>query len=234
MKNWRARSAGGARGLGALVLVGLVLLSGCQGRGGQRLEPREDGSGGGTLGGAELGRFMAFVRETQVALRSPKVPEAERRAGEAALLEVLAWLHGRGEEQLAHEEPLEVYLRFKVARVQRSREAEARDRVVEVKLEEYWRWARARRRLARATSPMPTSPSEPGSGTACTDVMPCRSATSPPPVTEKARFDCRNVNSGPVGPATKPELNGPYKPGTEEPRPTSMPRLPPSNPLTNA
>ena len=120
----------GSRGLGALWLVGLVLLSGCQGWGGQRLEPwlesaplryrpasppsfprpepREDGSGGGTLGGVELGRFMAFVRETQVALRSPKIPEAERRAGEAALLEVLAWLHGRGEEQLAREEALDI------------------------------------------------------------------------------------------------------------------------------
>ncbi|MFP2925945.1 hypothetical protein ACLESO_12150 [Pyxidicoccus sp. 3LG] len=167
MNGLRARSAGGARRPGALGLVGVVLLSGCQGWGGERLEPwlestplryrpaspppfprpeprEEDGSGGGTLGGAELGRFMAFVRETQVALRRPTVPEAERRAGEAALLEVLAWLHGRGEEQLAREEPLEVYLRFKVAHVQRGREAEARDRAVEAKLEEYWRWARAR------------------------------------------------------------------------------------------
>ncbi|MCP3135931.1 hypothetical protein [Pyxidicoccus xibeiensis] len=164
MRDWRGRSS---RGLGVLWMV--WVLSGCQGWGGQRLEqwlesaplryrsasppafPRpeleEDGSGGGTLGGAELSRFMAFVREKQVALRRPQVPEAERRAGEAALLELLAWLHGRGEEQLAREEPLEVYLRFKVERVQRSREAQARDGAVDAKLEEYWRWAEARSRL---------------------------------------------------------------------------------------
>jgi hypothetical protein len=64
--------------------------------------------------------------------------------GERALLEMLAWLHGKTEEQLAREEPEEVYLRFKVERAQREREAEARDRAVEEKLEEYWRWARAR------------------------------------------------------------------------------------------
>ncbi|QSQ20428.1 hypothetical protein JY651_35000 [Pyxidicoccus parkwayensis] len=167
--DWQARHAANARGAGALALMGLVLLSGCQGWGGQRLEPwlesaplryhsaspppfsrpepREDGSGGGTLGGAELGRFMAFVREKQEALRRPKVSESERRAGEAALLELLAWLHGRGEEQLAREEPEEVYLRFKVARVQEGREAEARDRAVEAKLEEHWQWARARSQL---------------------------------------------------------------------------------------
>ncbi|MBZ4418851.1 hypothetical protein [Myxococcus sp. RHSTA-1-4] len=156
--------------MGALALVGLVLLSsGCQGWGGERLGPwlesappryhsasppafprphsHDDGSGGGTLGGPELGRFMAFVREKQAALRRPQVPEAERRAGESALLEVLAWLHGRGEEQLAREEPLDVYLRFKVARVQRHREDAARDRVVEAKLEEYLQWARERSRL---------------------------------------------------------------------------------------
>ncbi|WP_164008586.1 hypothetical protein [Pyxidicoccus trucidator] len=169
---WRARCAARARGIGALGMVALVVLSGCQGWGGQRLEPwlestplryrpaspppfprpasLEDGSGGGTLGGAELGRFMAFVREKQAALRRPKVPEAERREGEAALLEVLGWLHGRGEEQLAREEPEEVYLRFKVARVQQGREARARDAAVEVKLEEHWRWARERSRLLAA------------------------------------------------------------------------------------
>jgi hypothetical protein len=162
MVDWRARD------VAALALVGLVLLSGCQGWGGQRLEPwlestplryrpaspppfprpepQDDGSGG-TLGGAELGRFMAFVREKQVALRRPQVTEAERRAGEAALLELLAWLHNRSEEQLAREEPEEVYLRFKVARVQQGREAEARDRAVEAKLEEHWQWARERSRL---------------------------------------------------------------------------------------
>jgi hypothetical protein len=64
--------------------------------------------------------------------------------GERALLEMLAWLHGKTEEQLAREEPEEVYLRLKVERVEREREAEARDRAVEEKLEEYWRWARAR------------------------------------------------------------------------------------------
>lgn len=158
-----------ARRLGALVLA---LLTGCQGWGGERLGPwlesappryhsasppafprpelGEDGSGGGTLGGPELGRFMAFVRAKQAALRRPPVPEAERRAGEAALLEVLAWLHGRGEEQLAREEPEEVYLRFQVARVQRQREDAARERGVEAKLEEFWQWARERSRLLAA------------------------------------------------------------------------------------
>ena len=172
MRQWQTRCAASARRLGALGLVGLVLLSGCQGWGGERLEPwlestplryrpaspppfprpepRDDGGGGGTLGGPELGRFMAFVREKQGALRRPQVPEAERRAGEAALLEVLAWLHGRGEEQLASEEPDEVYLRFKVARVQQGREAQARDRAVDAKLEEHWRWAQARSRLLAA------------------------------------------------------------------------------------
>lgn len=160
MLDWRARIA---------VAMAWVLLSGCQGWGGQRLGPwldgaspryhsasppafprpelRDDGSGGGTLGGAELGRFMAFVREQRQALRGPRVPEAERRAGEAALLELLAWLHGRGEEQLAREEPEDVYLRFKVARVQRGREDDARDRAVEAKLEEHWHWARERSRV---------------------------------------------------------------------------------------
>jgi hypothetical protein len=90
---------------------------------------------------------MAFVRERQAVLRGPRVPEAERRAGEAALLELMAWLHGRSEEQLAREEPDEVYLRFKVARVQRGREDAMRDAAVERKLEEYWQWARARSRL---------------------------------------------------------------------------------------
>jgi hypothetical protein len=99
------------------------------------------------VGGAQLGRFMAFVRQRQAALRAPRVPEAERRVGEAALLELLAWLHGRSEEQLASEEPDEVYLRFKVARVQRGREDTARDAAVERKLEEYWAWARARSQL---------------------------------------------------------------------------------------
>ncbi|MFP2908182.1 hypothetical protein ACLESD_24645 [Pyxidicoccus sp. 3LFB2] len=163
-----ARCASCARSIGALGMVTLLLLSGCQGWGGQRLEPwlestplryraaspppfprpepLEDGSGGGMLGGAELGRFMAFVREKQVALRRPGVPEAERRAGEAALLELLGWLHGRGEEQLARAEPEEVYLRFKVARVQQGREAQARDAAVEAKLEEHWAWARERSR----------------------------------------------------------------------------------------
>ncbi len=141
MPEGRSRSGGGFRRLSALVLAGLVVLSGCQGR-----ELRDDG-GGGTTGGAELGRFMAFVRQRQVALRGPKVPEAERRVGEAALLELMAWLHGQSEEQLARHEPDEVYLRFKVARVQRSREDAARDAAVERKLEEYWQWARARSRL---------------------------------------------------------------------------------------
>ena len=146
----RARYPGGVRGLAALGMVALVLVSGCQGWGGKRLESwpeaRDDG-GGGTTGGAELGRFMAFVRERQAALRGPRVPEAERRAGEAALLELMAWLHGRSEEQLAREEPDEVYLRFKVARVQQGREDAVRDAAVERKLEEYWQWARARSRL---------------------------------------------------------------------------------------
>ncbi|MCP3140090.1 hypothetical protein LXT23_22455 [Pyxidicoccus sp. QH1ED-7-1] len=144
--------------------VGLV-LPGCQGWGGERLGPWldsvplryhsaspppfpreevEDEGGGGTVGGAQLGRFMAFVRERQGALRRPKVSEAERRVGERALLEVLGWLHGKTEAQLSGEEPEEVYLRFKVERVHREREAEARDGAVEEKLEEYWRWARAR------------------------------------------------------------------------------------------
>lgn len=143
----------------------VVLVTGCQGWGGERLEPwlesvtpryhpaspppfpREevkDDGGGGTVGGAQLGRFMAFVREKQQALRKPRVSEAERRAGERALLEVLGWLHGKTEAQLAREEPLEVYLRFKEARVERRREEEARQRAVEAKLEEYWRWARGR------------------------------------------------------------------------------------------
>jgi hypothetical protein len=39
-----------------------------------------------------------------------------------------------------------VYLRFKVARVQQGREAEARDKAVEAKLEEHWQWARERSR----------------------------------------------------------------------------------------
>ncbi|HZI14812.1 MAG TPA: hypothetical protein VE153_30870 [Myxococcus sp.] len=154
--------------MSALGLVGLVLASGCQGWGGARLEPwlesaplrynsaspppfspaeaRDDG-GGGTMGGAQLGRFMAFVRQQQAALRAPRVSEAERRVGEAALLELLAWLHRRGEETLAGEEPDEVYLRFKVARVQQGREDAVRDAAVERKLEEYWQWARARSRL---------------------------------------------------------------------------------------
>jgi hypothetical protein len=162
--DWRARCAANARSVGALVLV---VLTGCQGWGGQRLEPwlestplryrpaspppfprpepHDDGSGGGTLGGPELGRFMAFVREQQQALRRPKVPEAERRAGDAALLELLGWLHGRGEEQLSREEPEDVYLRFKVARVQQGREARARDAAVEAKLEEHWQWEESAR-----------------------------------------------------------------------------------------
>ncbi|NMO23488.1 hypothetical protein HPC49_52250 [Pyxidicoccus fallax] len=167
--DWQARCGAGVRRLGALGLVAVMVLPGCQGWGGQRLgpwlesappryhsaspppfprpEPRDDGGGGGTLGGPELGRFMAFVREKQTALRRPQVPEAERRVGEAALLELLAWLHERGEEQLAREDPEEVYLRFKVARVQRYREDDARDRAVEAKLEEHWQWARERSRL---------------------------------------------------------------------------------------
>ena len=36
-----------------------------------------------------------------------------------------------------------------------------------------------------------------------------------------------------MGPATGPELKGPNRPGVEEPRPTSIPRLLPSNPLTS-
>jgi hypothetical protein len=168
MEEWRQSGGGSLRRLSALVLVGLVLASGCQGWGGARLEPwlesaparyhsasppafaqpqPEDDGGGGTVGGAQLGRFMAFVRQRQAALRGPRVPEAERRVGEAALLELLAWLHGQSEETLAREEPEEVYLRFQVARVQRGREDAARDAAVERKLEEYWQWARERSRL---------------------------------------------------------------------------------------
>jgi hypothetical protein len=165
MADCQARRVADSNRVVAWVLVGLMLLPGCQGWGGERLEPwlesvplryhsaspppfpraqgRDEG-GGGTVGGAQLGRFMAFVREKQVALRRPKTPEAERRVGERALLELVAWLHGKTEEQLSREAPEEVYLRFKVERVQQAREAEARDRAVEEKLEEYWEWARAR------------------------------------------------------------------------------------------
>ncbi len=137
------RARGVVARVGALVLVGLMLLPGCQGHSGARLESRDEGSGG-TVGGAELGRYMAFMREKQASLRRPKVSEAERRVGERALLELLAWLHGKTEEQLSREEPEDVFLRFKVERGHQGREVEVRDSAVDEKLEEYWRWARAR------------------------------------------------------------------------------------------
>lgn len=155
------------RGRGLFGLMALLLCSGCLapatgappgGLMGPHLRYRsasppalyqpdtEDSGSGGTVGGAELSRYMAFVRERQAALKQPGVPEAERQAGQAALMELLAWLHGKTEVQLSREAPLEVYLRMKVQRVLQRRDEEARGAVVEAKLEEFHRWAEARSR----------------------------------------------------------------------------------------
>ncbi|RKH57480.1 hypothetical protein D7V93_18365 [Corallococcus llansteffanensis] len=98
-----------------------------------------------TVGGEVLGRYLAFITEQRAALKKPGVTEAERQAGHAALNDLLLWASSRTEGQLAADAPLEVYLRLKVEHAQRLREDGVRLARVEVKLDEYHRWADARR-----------------------------------------------------------------------------------------
>ncbi|NOK12737.1 hypothetical protein [Corallococcus exercitus] len=100
---------------------------------------------GGTVGGEELGRYLAFIREKRAALKQPAVMEAERQVGHAALNDLMLWASARTEEELAKDEPLEVYLRLKAKHAEALREEGARSARAEAKLEEFHRWADARR-----------------------------------------------------------------------------------------
>ncbi|RKH06403.1 hypothetical protein D7V97_22675 [Corallococcus sp. CA053C] len=98
-----------------------------------------------TVGGEVLGRYLAFITEQRAALKKPGVTEAERQSGHAALNDLLIWSSSRTEGQLAADVPLEVYLRLKAEHALRLREDGVRSARVEVKLEEFHRWADARR-----------------------------------------------------------------------------------------
>jgi hypothetical protein len=100
---------------------------------------------GGTVGGPELGRYLAFIQETREALRKPAVMDAERWVGQAALNELLLWASAQTEEALAKDEPLEVYLRMKVRLAEAQRMDAARLARVDAKLDEFHRWAAARK-----------------------------------------------------------------------------------------
>ncbi|RKH55868.1 hypothetical protein D7W81_35310 [Corallococcus aberystwythensis] len=99
----------------------------------------------GTVGGEELGRYLAFIREKRSALKQPAVMEVERQVGHAALNDLLLWASARTEEELARDEPLEVYLRLKARHAQALLEDGKRSARAEAKLEEFHRWADARR-----------------------------------------------------------------------------------------
>jgi hypothetical protein len=94
--------------------------------------------------GAELGRYLAFIRRQRAALLQPAVTVEERREGHAALDALVLWAAARTEAELQGDDPLEVYLRLKVRQAQALREAAARSARVEAKLEEFHRWADAR------------------------------------------------------------------------------------------
>ncbi|RKH02609.1 hypothetical protein D7V97_27680 [Corallococcus sp. CA053C] len=113
---------------------------------------KESAGAGGTVGGEVLGRYLAFIQEKRAALKKAAVTEAERQAGHAALNALFIWATSRTEEQLEEEDaPLEVYLRLKAQESQRQHEDGVRSERVEVKLEEFHRWADARRQaLAEA------------------------------------------------------------------------------------
>ncbi|WP_404365238.1 hypothetical protein ACIHQR_33495 [Corallococcus coralloides] len=100
---------------------------------------------GGTVGGEELGRYLAFIREKRAALKQPAVMETERQVGHAALNDLMLWASARTEEELAKDEPLEVYLRLKAKHAQALLEDGKRSARAEAKLEEFHRWADARR-----------------------------------------------------------------------------------------
>ncbi|MCY1036440.1 hypothetical protein OV207_33695 [Corallococcus sp. BB11-1] len=100
----------------------------------------------GTVGGAVLGRYLAFIAEQRTALKLPAVKEPARQAGHAALNDLLLWALSRTEEQLAEDEPLEVYLRRKATHADARRVEGARSERVAAKLDEYHRWADARGR----------------------------------------------------------------------------------------
>ncbi|GMU02937.1 hypothetical protein KH5H1_70570 [Corallococcus caeni] len=100
---------------------------------------------GGTVGGEELGRYLAFIREKRAALKQPAVMEAERQVGHAALNDLMLWASARTEEELAKDAPLEVYLRLKAKHAEALREDGKRSARAEAKLEEFHRWADARR-----------------------------------------------------------------------------------------
>ncbi|NOK36316.1 hypothetical protein HMI49_24225 [Corallococcus exercitus] len=111
---------------------------------------RNAGSGG-TVGGEELGRYLAFIREKRAALKQPAVMEVERQVGHAALNDLLLWASARTEEELAKDEPLEVYLRLKAQHAEALLEDGKQSARAEAKLEEFHRWADARRQaLAEA------------------------------------------------------------------------------------
>ncbi|WP_158625847.1 hypothetical protein [Corallococcus carmarthensis] len=102
---------------------------------------------GGTVGGEELGRYLAFIREKRAALKQPAVMEVERQTGHAALNDLLLWASARTEEELAKDAPLEVYLRLKAKHAQALLEDGKRLARAEAKLEEFHGWAEARRQV---------------------------------------------------------------------------------------
>ena len=107
---------------------------------------RNAGSGG-TVGGEELGRYLAFIREKKAALKQPAVTETERQVGHAALNALMLWASARTEEELAKDAPLEVYLRLKAKHAQALLDEGRRSARAEAKLEEFHRWAEARRQV---------------------------------------------------------------------------------------
>ncbi|MFB1483341.1 hypothetical protein [Corallococcus sp. RDP092CA] len=107
---------------------------------------RRAGSSG-AVGGEELGRYLSFIREKRAALKRAPVLETERQVGHAALNDLLLWASARTEEELAKDEPLEVYLRLKARHAEALLEAGKRSARAEAKLEEFHRWADARRQV---------------------------------------------------------------------------------------
>ncbi|RKH70547.1 hypothetical protein D7X96_10975, partial [Corallococcus interemptor] len=99
------------------------------------------------VGGVELGRYLAFIREKKAALKQPAVTETERQVGHAALNDLMLWASARTEEELAKDAPLEVYLRLKAKHAQALLEDGRRSARAEAKLEEFHRWAEARRQV---------------------------------------------------------------------------------------
>ncbi|WP_223642566.1 hypothetical protein [Corallococcus sp. EGB] len=102
---------------------------------------------GGAVSGEELGRYLAFIREKRAALKQLSELETERQVGQAALDDLLLWASARTEEELAKDEPLEVYLRLKARHAQALLDDARRSARVEAKLEEFHRWADARRQV---------------------------------------------------------------------------------------